>query len=417
MSKLGWIVSRITRSLWVKVVLYAVLGVLAAAAAVLAGHLPFSLPLDISVEAIDSLLSVLSSSMLAVTTFSIGSLMTAYGSATSNGTPRATTLLAEDHVVQSALATFVGSFLFSIVGMVALRVSAYGPEGRALLFLVTLAVIGLVVQALLRWINQLTKLGRVGDTLERIETTTHAAMTARLAHPYLDGTPRPQPAEHGRPVTANAVGYVQHVDVAGLSDLADAQGQEIALLILPGSFVYEHTALVRVHGAGDADPDLDDQIRGNITLAAERSYDQDPRFGLVTLSEVALRALSPAVNDPGTAIEVIGRQTRLLSYWSRGWGEAQAVKPEHPRVSVPPLLYADLYDDAFNQIGRDGAGQIDVMLRLLKALIALTRTGPDEARQAAHRQLRLAHARAMHALVIEDDKARLNALYAGGVPA
>ena len=88
-------VSRIGRTLWVRVVLYAVLGVLAAGAASLAGYLPMGLPLDISVDAIDSLLSVLSSSMLAVTTFSIGSLMTAYGSATSNGTPRATTLLAE----------------------------------------------------------------------------------------------------------------------------------------------------------------------------------------------------------------------------------------------------------------------------------------------------------------------------------
>lgn len=361
--------SRIGRTLWVRVVLYAVLGVLAAGAASLAGYLPMGLPLDISVDAIDSLLSVLSSSMLAVTTFSIGSLMTAYGSATSNGTPRATTLLAEDAVVQSALATFVGSFLFSIVGMVALRISAYGPEGRALLFLVTLAVIGLVVQALLRWIDQLTRLGRVGDTLERIEEATHEAMTVWLDHPSMDGRPRPDaPPPPGQPVPAGRVGYIQHVDVAALDGIARKQGVEIDLLVLPGSFVYEDTPLAQLRGpdAPAALPqELVDEIRAEIALDAERTYDQDPRFGLVTMSEVALRALSPAVN----------------------------------------------------QIGRDGAGQVDVMLRLMKALIALTRTGPDEARQAAHRQLRLAHARAMHALVIEDDKARLNALYAGGVPA
>ncbi len=413
--------SRIGRTLWVRVVLYAVLGVLAAGAASLAGYLPMGLPLDISVDAIDSLLSVLSSSMLAVTTFSIGSLMTAYGSATSNGTPRATTLLAEDAVVQSALATFVGSFLFSIVGMVALRISAYGPEGRALLFLVTLAVIGLVVQALLRWIDQLTRLGRVGDTLERIEEATHEAMTVWLDHPSMDGRPRSDaPPPPGQPVPAGRVGYIQHVDVAALDGIARKQGVEIDLLVLPGSFVYEDTPLAQLRGpdAPAALPqELVDEIRAEIALDAERTYDQDPRFGLVTMSEVALRALSPAVNDPGTAIDVIGRQTRLLSFWARGWDKARAATPEYPRVTVAPLSFADLYDDAFNQIGRDGAGQVDVMLRLMKALIALTRTGPYEARQAAHRQLRLAYARAMHALVIEDDKARLNALYAGGVPA
>ena len=125
MSKLGWFLSRIRRTLWVRVVLYAVLGVVAAIAASLATrYLPWSLPLDISSDAIDSLLTVISSSMLAVTTFSVGALTSAYAGATSNGTPRATTLLAEDPVVQSALATFVGSFVFSIVGLVALRISA-----------------------------------------------------------------------------------------------------------------------------------------------------------------------------------------------------------------------------------------------------------------------------------------------------
>ncbi len=221
MSKLRWILSRLARKLGVRVGLYAVFGVLAAVAASLATrYLPWPMRFDFSTEAIVSLLSVISSSMLAVTTFSVGALTSAYGAATSNGTPRATALLAEDPLVQSALATFVGSFLFSIVGLVALRVSAYGPQGRALLFLTTLVVIVLIVAALLRWIDQLSKLGRVADTTARLEEATEGAMKARLAAPCLGGQPLqglPDPNRGGHPVLAGKVGYVEHVDPGGLS--------------------------------------------------------------------------------------------------------------------------------------------------------------------------------------------------------
>ena len=418
MSKLGWFLSRIRRTLWVRVVLYAVLGVVAAIAASLATrYLPWSLPLDISSDAIDSLLTVISSSMLAVTTFSVGALTSAYAGATSNGTPRATTLLAEDPVVQSALATFVGSFVFSIVGLVALRISAYGPQGRVLLFLTTLAVIVLIVLALLRWIDQLSKLGRVADTTARLEEAAREAMQTRLDAPCLGGQPLqavPGPDRGGQPVTAGQVGYVQHIDPGALAMICEAEGWRLDSLVLPGSFVYADTPLALVHAGAAQDASLSEAmialIRAAFTLGQLRSFDQDPRFGLVTLSEVALRALSPAVNDPGTAIDVIGRQTRLLTYWAQGHDDsAKAGKVAYPRVSVPVLRFGDLYEDAFNLIGRDGAGQIDVMLRLVKALQALTRIGPPEARHAAARQLAIARDRAMQNLPMDDEKARLAA--------
>lgn len=424
MSKLRWILSRIRRTLWVRVVLYAVLGVLAAGlASVATRYFPWSPPINVTSDAIDSLLTVIASSMLAVTTFSVGSLMTAYGAATSNATPRATVLLTEDEVVQSALATFVGSFLFSIVGLTASKVSAYGPQGRVVLFLVTLAVIAAVVVALLRWINQLTKLGRVGDTVTRLEAATRRAMKTRLAHPYLDARPtldNPERRKGGMPVQARTVGYVQYVDTRALAEIARDHKLDIEVLVLPGHFVYEHTPLALVHGAGKVQAGggndgpaakLAEMIRGDFSLGDTRSFDQDPRFGLVALSEVALRALSPAVNDPGTAIDVIGRQTRLLSYWGQGWDMAGQIAPRHAHVTVPALEYGDMYDDAFNQIGRDGAGQVDVMLRLLKALIALTQIGPSDARRAARQQLEIAYERAMRDLPIDRDKARLTEIY------
>lgn len=411
MSKIQWLLSRLRKLLWVRVSLYALLGVAVAGLASMSSLLfPGTVPFDISVDAIDSLLSIIASSMLAVTTFSVGALTAAYSSATTHGTARATQLLTQDRVVQRSLATFVGSFLFSIVGLIALKVSAYGPEGRAVLFVFTVGMIALIVLALLRWINQLTRLGRVSDTVGRIEQETKAAMEARLKLPFLGGAPLPDGLHDsgpGREVVSASVGYIAFIDTAHLSDLAEDADCTIDILVLPGTFAYADTVLARISGPDAGMDKLDKSVLSVFTIVETRNFDQDPRFGVVVLTEVALRALSSAVNDAGTAIDVIGRQTRLLTFWAQGWESASTGKPRYPRLRVPALAYADIMEDAFLLIARDGAGQIDVMLRLAKALIALSRIGPEPMRQAALRQLRIACDRAGHALSSDADRRRL----------
>lgn len=412
MSRLEWLFSRLDRTLSVKVSLYALLGVAAAAIASLFSHyVHWAMPFDITPSAIESLLGIIASSMLTVTTFSVNALTSAYSSATSNGTPRATILQEQDRLVQSVLATFIGSFLFSIVALIALKVSAYGPEGRAVLFLVTIAIIVLIVLALIRWIGHLAKLGRVGDTIDRLEKATKGAMTAWMARPYLGGAPLREevvlPPATGK-IEAGDVGYIAFIDTGHIAELCEEKAFEAVLQVLPGAFVYRDSILLRLHGGtSPLDPTLSKQFRNAFVLRTARSFDQDPRFGLITLTEVALRALSPAVNDPGTAIDVIGRQTRLMTLWCTEHPAPADTEPRYPRLHVPPLACGDLYEDAFNLIGRDGAGQIDVALRLLKALEALSRLGPPTARAAAIRQFHLAFARAETTLPTEHERARL----------
>lgn len=74
--------------------------------------IPESVSVKVGAEAVDNILNILASSMLAVTTFSLSIMVTAYGSATTNVTPRATRLVVEDVTTQNVLATFIGSFIF-----------------------------------------------------------------------------------------------------------------------------------------------------------------------------------------------------------------------------------------------------------------------------------------------------------------
>lgn len=411
-SRWRFILRQFSRRLWVRASAIGAIGVLAAVlAAVAERFVPFDIPGSIKADSVDTILNIIASSMLAVTTFSLSAMTSAYASATSNVTPRATTLLVEDRLTQNVLSTFVGSFLYGIVGIVVLQTGAYGDKGRVILFVVTIGVIALIVFQLLRWIDHLTKLGRVGETTGRIEDAAATAIDARHQNPYLGGMPLSMRTGTGfkgmASVNAGAIGYVQHIDMQALSKLADRIDGEIHLLLNPGAFVYRDTTIAYLD-LGKAElpegAEPEEALRLAITIGSERSFDQDPRFGLVVLSETAQRALSPAVNDPGTAIDVIGRATRLLSKWSEPVEERE---PQFPRVFIPALTEHDLFEDAFMTIARDGAAQVEVQLRLQKSLAALGRLGSGEFRAAARRQALLALSRAEKALPIEADLQRL----------
>lgn len=416
MSRWRWLLLQLSRRLWIRASLIGALGVLAAGLATLGERLFWSPPWDVSQDAVESVLDVIASSMLAVTTFSLSVMTAAYGAATSNVTPRATKLLMQDRVTQNVLSTFIGSFIFGVVGLVALQTGAYGAGGRAILFAVTVAVIGLIVVTLLRWIDHLTRLGRVGETTDRVEEAAREALAARLRAPCLgavplrDDDPLPRGAE---PVRAAEVGYVQHVDMPALSRIAETLDAEIRLAVLPGAFVHPGRTLAWVTGGREPAEQGEDRradLRRAFTLGAERSFDQDPRFGLVVLAEIAQRALSPAVNDPGTAIDVIGRGVRLLAPIARP--PQRPEEPAHPRLRAPLLGVADLLDDLYRPIARDGAGMGEVQLRLQKAFLALAELGDPDLAAAALGQSRLALERAEAALSLKPDKVPLRELAA-----
>ena len=141
----------------------------------------------IGADAVDNILNIIAASMLAVTIFSLSTIVAAYIAASSNVTPRSIRLLDEDATAHNALGTFIGAFLFSLVGIIALSTGLYGAQGRSVLFVVTLAVIAFVVMTLLHWIDHVSTLGQVAETTERIERSATAAMHSRHARPYLGG--------------------------------------------------------------------------------------------------------------------------------------------------------------------------------------------------------------------------------------
>lgn len=416
-SRLHWLLLQITRQLWFRAALFSVLAIATAlVAVVLAPYIPDNVSTSIGAQAVDKILGVLATSMLAVAIFSLSTMVSAYIAATSTVTPRAFRLLIEDGFTQNALSTFVGSFLFSLVGLIALSTGLYDVRGRLVLFVVTLGLIVFIVLTLLRWIDHVSKLGQVAETADRIEDAACEAMRQRHRRPFLGGQPLNDrsiiPAD-ATSVYAQRIGYVQHVDVGALSELAGThEGSAVYIGCQPGSFVDPARPVAWISGIPSDDATLE-SVRTAFTVADLRTFDQDPRFGLVVLSEIASRALSMAINDPGTAIDVIGRAVRVLSTWAQPPPVGDDPhKVHYPNVHVPPIGLEALFDDAFRPIARDGAGMIEIGIRLQKAFRALAML--DDPRYLAPAQLhsRLALERALPALTIDHDRERLRELAA-----
>jgi uncharacterized membrane protein len=414
-----WLLLIVTRQFWFRAALFSLAGVVAAGSAILlAPYVPRALTTKIGSDAIDEILTLIASSMLAVAVFSLSTIVSAYGAATSSVTPRATKLLMDDTTSKNVVGTFVGAFLYSLVGIIALGTGLYGREGRSILLGFTIVLIVVIAVTLLRWVDYLAGFGRVTETIGLVEKAAAEAFARWREHPQLGAMPfaHDEIPDDAVPVPG-PIGYVQHVDVEAIEACAKERGVLVFIVATPGAFIGPRQPLAFVASAPGvapgvgADEQRDEAIRDAIGIGDARTFEQDPRFGLSVLAEIASRALSPAVNDPGTAIDVIGRAVRLLAAWGEA-GEGDEAAAQCTHVCIAPLATADLFDDVFSPIARDGASMVEVQMRLQKALASLATLPRGGFADAASRHAALSVAHAEAAMRLEEEKQVIRTLAA-----
>lgn len=409
LDRLRFFTKQLRENLWVRPLAFSILSIVGVYVARAAGHTSLEQVIpNPTVESLEALLSVMGTSMLVIATFALASMVYAYASASSVATPRSFTLIVADDVSQNALSTFIGAFIFSIISLFALKNDFFLEAGRVGLFALTAFVFGMVILTFVRWADQIARLGRLGTIIEKVEEVTAAAMRRRKVAPTLRGVRAQRRLPQGQAVHAPTVGYVQRIDTSTLQAWAEEARAWVAVAALPGTFAAPGHPLAYVGRDDGETAEIDyEQIANAFVIGRDRTFDEDPQFGIVTLSEIADKALSPGINDPGTAIVVIGSLVRLFVLWAEPSEESPA--PEFDRVEVPELSVHDMFDDAFTAISRDGAGAVEVVVRLLKALKSLSYVDDPAMREAAVTYARLAIARADRELDLPKDLALVRA--------
>ena len=405
-DRLRFLINRIRERLWIKPLVMSVLSALTV-------FLVKMLDIDavdqfvprVTQDSIETLLTILSGSMLMIATFAVGSMGAAYASASSNATPRSFSLIIADDVSQNALSTFIGAFIYSVVALIAMENGYYDKTGRFVLFALTVLILVLVIVTFVRWVDRIARLGRLKGTINKVEEATASAFKRRRHARTLGCAPAVrQPVNSSQHICGTSIGYVQQINVATLQAYAEELKIRITLTALPGTFSAPGRALAFITSDKGDIQDIDTaQIAKAFLIGDDRVFEEDPRFGLIVLSEIAGRALSPAVNDPGTAIYILGVFVRLFAQWCESGEEGEPQACEHDRVEVPQISVQDMFDDAFTAIARDGAGAVEVAVRLQKSLKSLAFVGDVAMRDAALHHSRTALARAEHVLDLPED--------------
>lgn len=182
-----------------------------------------------------------------------------------------------------------------------------------------------------------------------------------------------------RPVRSVVFGYARTIDAGQLQRIAKDYRLHVRVLRRVGHFIPAGVPLLTISKPKALTPDLEADLRWVFMFGPTRTLEQDIEYGILQLVDIALKAISPAVNDPSTAINCIDQLSTLLSYFASR--EAPRTTFYDPpgvlRVSIPYVGFNRLVESVFEQIRLYARTDVAVSLRMLRALGDRVLTLPD----------------------------------------
>ncbi|MFJ3222245.1 DUF2254 domain-containing protein [Streptomyces sp. NPDC086783] len=376
-------------SLWIVPLLGLALGIaLAEAAASTEGASWLPKTWDYSAATATSVLSSVVGAMIALLGFVVTIGVLVIQQATGTLSPRYMRLWYRDRLQKAVLATFTGTFAFAYTLLRSIESDSVPNLG------VTLAgaAVSLSLLLLLVYLNRFTHNLRPVAIADIVGRQGERVLDKAAAHlrPVLlpDGSLPPDgQVVH---IRAEPGGVIQAVDVVGMVTLAARHDCVLVLGASVGDFVPPGGTLVEVRGGASA-PDTR-RVTGLVALGVERTIEQDPAFALRILVDIAIRALSPAVNDPTTAVQVLNHVGSFLYAVGRAGVRSQYVIADdrgQPRLVVPARAWANYVQLAVTEIRDYGATSVQVCRRLRALLEGLLEALPTECGPALRVELGL----------------------------
>jgi uncharacterized membrane protein len=334
------------------------------------------------------ILGATATGMIAFTGFVLASVLVVVQFAAGQYSPRLVLWFRRDALTKHAIGCFLAAFIYALVALRRLESEAVGfaPDLTVAVALALLVGSSVLYLALLQ---------RVTDRL-RPRTLYRAVVregirAARETYPDAFGARRPVDAawmtnDPQRVPLQGHPGVVTSFDRASLVAAAMRAGTVIELVPGVGEFVGPHEELLRVHG-GKVDRV---GIASLVQTADERTIEQDPAFAMRIVVDTAIRALSPAVNDPTTAVQALDVLEVLVRELSGRDLEASLARDAAGDVRLvwPSPSWEDVLELAFEEIRLYGAGSVQICRRLRAVLDDLLASTPGERHPAIEAQLR-----------------------------
>ena len=310
--------------------------------------------------------------------------------------PRLVLWFARDRMMFHALGAFTATFVYALFALVWVD---RGGTGKVPLF--SPALVGLmIIVSMLMFARLMQRLGdlQIGNVLHLVGDRGRAVIEDMFRRPD-DRSAAPRALEgaiaHARlGPTTQTVKYfgkprtIARFGVGSLVALARQAGGTIVMACAVGDTLVEGAVLLHVHGAGTPLPE--DALLSAVRLGRERTFEQDPKYPIRLLVDIAIKALSPAINDPTTAVQTIDQLEDLLRRLGAAELDAGNVEDENGslRLVFPTPTWEDYLTLAFDEIRQFGSSSVQVLRRMRAALVGLAESLPSEDRaQAARRYL------------------------------
>jgi uncharacterized membrane protein len=338
------------------------------------------------------ILGAIAGSIMTVVSIVFAILLMTLTLASMQFSPRIIVSFARDRVTQWTLGIFLGTFCYCMAALPAARLlpHAFAPVGTVLgAMLLAIAC----VAWLLYFIHHISRAISVSNIVDRIASETEAVIDELMPWPH---RPEAQPDPHlaevetwESPIASRQSGYIRYVDTARLVELAKWHHVKVHLLRRVGQFIPAGAPLMMVYRGDRLTPEAIAELLAAIDLGPARTLQQDVEFGVLQIVDIALKAISPAVNDPSTGVTCVDQLSRILVHCASREAPAQLLydPPGIVRASVPWIGFDGLLTSAFEQIRLYSKADLAVSLRLLRALGDIAWAAADPAYREKLRSL------------------------------
>jgi uncharacterized membrane protein len=365
---------------------------------------------SVSAAAALTILSSITSGMMALTgiVFSLAFVMVQFSAVAYS--PRLVSWLSRDPVIWHSIGIFTATFLYAIGDMTWIDRAASGKVpffSSALVILLTLASVGMFVAliqriALLQISRMLAFTGNLGrQVIEQMYLPLETPASAAAVDEFSKFSVTQTVVHSGEPRA------LQAVDMPALLALATQTGGRVEVLASVGDTLITGTPLLRVFGGNHL---LNDEIwKRTFETGRDRTFDQDPKYALRLLVDIAIKALSPAINDPTTAVQALDQIQDQLLRLGRRQLEIGTLRDSEGilRLVIPHPTWEDFLRLAFEEIRFCGATSVQVMRRMRATISDLIAALPPERHPALeHHRERL---NATIARSFADEKEKLEA--------
>jgi uncharacterized membrane protein len=320
-----------------------------------------------------------------------------------------------DRTVQIVLAMFAGTFVYCIAA--SLSVPPAGAEFDSpqltptvglYLMIATFATLILLVQHVSTMLQAPNIAAGAGAQLLEVVSAEIPGETAEKASlaAHDQAAPSRLMVGEGYPVTVAANGYVQAADPDILLSLAQEQNLVVRVVRKPGAFVRFGDVVAVVWPAEQVDARLAALVSRTFRLGNQRTPTQDVECAVNQLVEMAVRAMSPAINDPFTAMTCLDHIASGLAQFVRQGGETPYLFDQKGqlRLVFEPITFAELLSAAFDMLRHASCDNASVLLHMLKTIETIgAATKSTESRRELTRHVALiqAESKAGH-LIVED---------------